>query len=271
MKRIFYFVILVSLVSCKNNSAFEALKQRADEKAIAEEWEVALNLYESALDLKMDVDVVDSIESITQRIEKLQSIASETSEASTTNEPKIVSNTSKPKPISSTKPASKSSYNSSSLNFCKSAIEKFKYSEFSNLGGISNRWRYTDYYTYAIVGINDCVLELEETMKHITSQNTTRNDYTVKYKVNLNLSDLKSVEYVANKGFVLKTVNSVKTIQKTLSYSSNYTVTNATTTAYSEFIIKAKEFGEYTGKEVEFANSLNSMIKSCGGGKGESF
>lgn len=175
MNRIFYFIILVSLVSCKNNSAFEALKQRADEKAIAEEWEVALNLYESALDLKMDVDVLDSIESITQRIEKLQSIASETLVASTANEPNIVSNTSKP--ISSTKPASKSSYNSSSLNFCKSAIEKFKYSEFSNLGGISNRWKFTDYYTYAIVGINDCVLELEETMKHVTSQNTTRNDY----------------------------------------------------------------------------------------------
>ena len=77
----------------------------------------------------MCADLTNKFEYYQTLIEKLQSIASETLVASTANEPNIVSNTSKP--ISSTKPASKSSYNSSSLNFCKSAIEKFKYSEFS--------------------------------------------------------------------------------------------------------------------------------------------
>lgn len=146
------------------------------------------------------------------------------------------------------------------IEWMKGKLENFKRRDFSNLGGVSNRWRYNDYYTYKVLSWDNCSMKIEQTMKHVTTQTGTRNDYTRTNIFEFNFGDLKSIAFditssSSNKGFLIKTLNDAKKIVKNPDGSS--------ATILSEFWIQAEDLGDLEGEPERFTKAFKYAMGMC--------
>lgn len=145
------------------------------------------------------------------------------------------------------------------MEWIKGKMQYFKYSEYENLGGVNNRWRYTDYYTYKLVSASNCEVNIEETKRHVTSQNTARNDYTTTKVYSFNFSDIKEITYSqvsGNEGFHISVLNDAKKIK--INPGSSYT------TLTNELWIRVTDLGEISGQPERFISAFKNAMQLCG-------
>ena len=142
------------------------------------------------------------------------------------------------------------------MDWIKGKMENFKLRDRSSLG-VSNRWNYTDTYTYKVISWSDCEVTIEETDNYVTDQNTSRNDRVIKKIIKFNVGDLKSITYSTegNGGFTIKTYNDAKKIQ--INPNGNTTVVNT-------FTFRADELGELDGQPERFIKAWKHAMSLCG-------
>lgn len=146
------------------------------------------------------------------------------------------------------------------VEWMKGKLEKFTRSKYTNYGGVNNRWRFTDKYTYKVGSTDKCTFRIIESKRHTTNQTTARNDYTTTTVIEFSFSDIKSITYSTDdyndKGFLIKTYNDANKIVINPDGSNAKIV--------SKYWIQAKELGELNGQPERFIKAFKNAMSLCG-------
>ena len=245
---------------------FIKLKGQAEALGEVESWDMALEKYKAAYAIYEDSAVFANIIVIEGQLNTTTSSKSKPSTAKKQTSTKTKSSTSGSSSSNSSSSSTSSSTSSAStVAWLGARINAFERSKYTNYGGVSNANRFTDTFKYELISSTDCSIKFIRNKKHVTEQNSTKNDYTENATIEFNFTDIKSVTYLnsySDKGYEIKTKNDANKISVT---KNNYT--NLT----NKVMIHADELGDLIGQPEQFVVQFKSVINACEGNKKEIF